>query len=62
MAKNSKFEQYKSEIKYLLNIGISIKSAWKIINHSLPEEAHMSYSAFFHYVKKHLQLNGKKYK
>ena len=54
MAKSSKFERYKIEIEYLLGIGISIKSAWKIINYSLPEEAKMSYSAFFHYVKKHL--------
>ena len=54
MAKSSKLERYRVEIEYLLDIGISIKSAWKIINHSLPEEARISYSAFFHYVKKHL--------
>jgi len=59
MAKSSKFERYKSEIQYLLDIGISIKSAWKIINHTLPKEAHMSYGAFFHYVKKHVYIDKK---
>jgi len=54
MAAISKFDQYRTQIEYLFNIGISIKSAWKIINYSLPKEAKMSYSAFYHYVKNHI--------
>lgn len=54
MAAKSKFEKYKLESTDLLNRGASIRSTWKVINSYLPEEARMSYTAFFHYVKKHI--------
>jgi hypothetical protein len=56
MAATSKFAQYNKEIKFLLEIGISIRAAWKIINYYLPCEAQMSYNAFYHYVNKHIIL------
>ena len=54
MAAKSKFEKHKPEIKSLLTRGASIRSAWRIVNSSLPIEAKMSYTAFFHFVKKHI--------
>jgi hypothetical protein len=42
------------EINDLLIRGASIRSAWRIVNSSLPTEAKMSYTAFFHFVKKHI--------
>jgi len=53
MALNSKMEQYKEEIRSLINMGVSVASACKIINAKLPKEAKISYNAFFHFVKKH---------
>ena len=55
MAAKSKLEKYREEITDLVcNKGVSIRSAWKIVNYSLPEEAKMSMTAFFHFVKKHI--------
>jgi hypothetical protein len=57
MAAWSKFEKHKAKIEHLLkNVKISIKSAWKIINYDLLDEVKMSYSAFFHYVKNHIDI------
>lgn len=55
MAAKSKFEPFKVEIKSLLEKGASLRSTWKIINSSLPIEARMSYTAFFHFVKKNIE-------
>lgn len=55
MAKKSKsrMEYFKDEIKELIIIGVSVRSAWKIINNKLPDYAKVSYNSFLHYVKKH---------
>jgi hypothetical protein len=55
MAAKSKLEQYKTKIEDLIEKGISIRSAWKLINSELPSEAKMSYSAFVHFVNKHIK-------
>jgi hypothetical protein len=55
MAAKSKFEPFKMEIKSFLDKGASLRSTWKMINSSLPVEARMSYTAFFHFVKKNIQ-------
>jgi len=54
MAAVSKLEKYRVEIKDLMEKEISIRSAWKIINFTLPKEGKMSYSTFYHYVTKHI--------
>ncbi len=55
MAAKSKLEKYREEITDLVcNKGTSIRSAWKIINYNLPEEAKVSNNTFFHFVKKHI--------
>ena len=59
MAAKSKFEKHKHEINDLLTRGASIRSAWRLVNSSLPTEAKMSYTAFFHFVKKHIYQNNK---
>lgn len=55
MAKKSKMEYFRTEIEELIKKGVSIRSAWKIINSELPDYAKISYSAFFHFVKNHIK-------
>lgn len=55
MAAKSKLERYKQEISDLMEKGVSIRSAWKIINSGFSLESQISYNAFFHFVKKHIQ-------
>ena len=55
MASKSRMEKFKVEIRYLLDRGASVRSTWKIINSYLPEEAKISYNAFFHFVKNHIK-------
>ena len=53
MAAKSRIEKYKSEIIELIKIGISVRSAWKIINNKISDDGKISYTAFFHFVSKH---------
>lgn len=55
MAAKSKMEQFKEEIKNLINMGVSVASACKIINAKLPDEAKISYNAFLHFVNTHIK-------
>lgn len=55
MAANSRMTKYKDEIESLIMIGVSIRSAWKIINKQLHEDGKISYSAFYHFVKVHIK-------
>jgi len=55
MAAKSKLERYKQEISDLIGKGVSIRSAWKIINSGFSLESQISYNAFFHFVKKHIR-------
>ena len=59
MAAKSKMEKYSKEIKDLIIKGASIRSTWSIINSQLPEEAKISYTAFFHFVKRNLIFDHK---
>lgn len=52
MAAKSRMEKYKSEIKSLISCGASITSTWKIINSKIHADGKISYTAFYHYVKK----------
>ena len=52
MAAKSRMEKYKSKIENLILKGVSIRSAWRLINADLPEEGKISYNAFYHFVKK----------
>jgi len=52
----SRLDYFKSEIEDLiLNKGVSIKSAWKIINSNIPEFAKISYQGFHYYVRKNIK-------
>lgn len=53
MARYSKMEKFRTQIREYLNIGVSIRSAQRLINSQLPEEAKISYTAFYHYCKTH---------
>ena len=52
MAAKSRMEKYKKEIENLISKGVSIRSAWRLINADLPEEGKISYNAFYHFIKK----------
>lgn len=54
MAAKSRMEKYRKEIENLIIKGVSIRSAWIIINSNVPEEGKISYTAFFHFVKTHI--------
>lgn len=54
MARYSKMEKFKTQIREYLDIGVSIRSAQRLINSQLPEEAKISYTAFYHYCKMHI--------
>ncbi|MDD3008871.1 MAG: hypothetical protein PHQ70_08395 [Arcobacter sp.] len=59
MAAKSKLEKFKKEISDLIEKGVSVSSAHKIINSSLSDEAKISYNAFLHFVNKHIKdTNG----
>ncbi|SFP02447.1 hypothetical protein [Hydrogenimonas thermophila] len=51
MAKKSKMEYFRTEIEELIKKGVSIRSAWKIINSELPDYAKISYMGFYNYAK-----------
>lgn len=55
MAAKSKLEVYDNEIRVLISSGASIRSSWKIMRAMLPNELNISYSAFYHYVKVHIE-------
>lgn len=57
MAAKSRMEKYRDKIVDLLNRGASIRSAWKITNSYLPDEAKISYNAFNHYINKNIKLD-----
>lgn len=49
-------EKYKSEIVELIKIGVSVRSAWKIINNNkISEDGKISYNAFLHYINKNIK-------
>ncbi|QEZ89310.1 hypothetical protein ACIB15232_1198 [Aliarcobacter cibarius] len=52
MAAKSRMEKYRLEIENLMKIGVSIRSAWRLINVNLPKEGKISYNAFYHFIKK----------
>ena len=51
MAAKSRMEKYKNEIENLILKGVSIRSAWRLINADLPEECKISYNAFYNFVR-----------
>ena len=51
MAAKSRMEKYKNEIQNFILKGVSIRSAWRLINADLPEEGKISYNAFYHFVR-----------
>ena len=55
MAEKSKMEKYKSEIIELIKIGISVRSAWKIINSKISDDGKISYNAFLHFINKNIK-------
>jgi hypothetical protein len=55
MAAKSRMEKYKNEIKNLILKGVSIRSAWRLINADLPEEGKISYNAFLHFVNRNVK-------
>ena len=54
MARYSKMERFRTQIREYINIGVSIRSAQRLINSQLPEEAKISYNAFYHFCKTHI--------
>ena len=54
MARYSKMEKFRTQIMDYLKIGVSIRSAQRLINSQLSEEAKISYTAFYHFCKTHL--------
>ncbi|MBP9491038.1 MAG: hypothetical protein KBE77_06280 [Aliarcobacter sp.] len=57
MAAKSRMEKYRLEIENLIKIGVSIRSAWRLINVNLPEEGKISYNAFLHFVNRNLKTD-----
>ncbi|MDY3205932.1 MAG: hypothetical protein RBR70_12750 [Arcobacter sp.] len=55
MAAKSRMEKYKIEITELINIGITVKSAWKIINNKISDDEKISYNAFLHFINKNIK-------
>ena len=55
MANKSRMERYRVEITELVKKGVSTRSAWKIINYNLPDEAKISYNAFNYFVNTHIK-------
>lgn len=55
MAKKSRMEYFRKEIEELIKKGVSIRSAWRIINADLPDYAKISYNAFLNFVKKYVE-------
>ena len=55
MAAKSRMEKYRKEIKELIKIGISVRSAWKIINSKINLDRKISYTAFYHFVVTHIK-------
>lgn len=51
-------EKFRGQIVYLISRGSSIRSAWRIINSHLPEEAKISYNAFHHFVTKNIKIDA----
>jgi len=54
--KRSRMEYFREEIEDLIEKGVSIRSAWKIINADLPEYAKVSYVTFYRYVKNNITM------
>lgn len=62
MAIYSKMEKFRGQIAYIINRGSSIRSAWRMINSHLPQEAKIGYNAFYHFVTKNIkQMLYRKY-
>ena len=57
MAAKSRMERYKNKIENLILKGVSIRSAWRLINADLPEEGKISYNAFLHFVNRNIKTN-----
>ena len=55
MAAKSRMEKYKNEIENLILKGVSIRSAWRLINADFSEDGKISYNAFYHFVKNNLK-------
>ena len=55
MAAKSRMERYKNKIENLILKGVSIRSAWRLINADLPEEGKISYNAFLHFVNRNVK-------
>lgn len=52
MAKASILDLHKDEIKQLIQIGVSIRSAWCIIKNKIPLDNPISYDGFYKYCKR----------
>jgi len=52
MANKSRIDKFELEVKELIEIGVSIRSAWKIINSKLSNDGKISYSAFYHFSRR----------
>lgn len=55
MAAKSRMEKYKGEIIELIKIGVSVRSAWKIINSKISDDGKISYNAFLHFINKNIK-------
>ncbi|WP_456370509.1 hypothetical protein [Thermodesulfatator atlanticus] len=49
--KKSRYDEFYEEIKYFLEIGLTKRSAWKIINSRLADFERLSYPTFLHFLK-----------
>ncbi len=49
--KKSRYDEFYEEIKYFLEIGLTKRSVWKIINSRLPDFERLSYPTFLHFLK-----------
>jgi len=52
MAKVSVLDLYKDEIEKLIQMGVSVRSAWSIIINKIPIDNPISYDGFYKYCKR----------
>jgi hypothetical protein len=55
MGLKSKLENYKKDITDLLEKGVSIRSAWRIIVYEMPSNKKISYNAFRHFIHRNIR-------
>ncbi len=52
MAKVSVLDLYKDEIEKLIQMGVSVRSAWRIISSKMNEETKITYNGFYRYCRR----------